>query len=153
MTTVACNREYMASDSLLLAPGDPKSQGKKIWEYRGCLIGVAGDYTQCRQFLKWYMTSSHKKKAKRVPEDMEEVSALILTKTGRIFAYSGTIEPYEVLDPFMAIGSGASCAMGAMFMSADPTLAVKIASCVDPGTGGKVKTLTIKKRGQDNGRP
>lgn len=45
--------------------------------------------------------------------------------------------------PFMAIGSGAQGAMVALHLGLSPREAVRIASRVDPNSGGRVRSLSL----------
>jgi len=53
------------------------------------------------------------------------------------------MQPQQVFDDFLAIGSGAAYAIGAMEQGATPAEAVFIASRHDGNTGGPIKTYTF----------
>lgn len=142
MTTIACNRDEMAGDTLLHA--DTVSHATKVFRHKGACVGVSGEYVSCIEFVRWWKSG-----AEGEPPDMQEVDALVLTKDGRILCYNHHHAFFKVDDKFTAIGSGAAAALGAMHMGATPKEAIKVASKVDSYTGGKV---TIRRRGKDNGR-
>lgn len=139
MTTVVCNRDMMASDSQLT--GTHKAAAKKMWKFKDGIVGIAGEYAACVQFVRWLQDPEETDE----PE-MENVDAMVLTKDGRIFHYNGSLLPFEVEDEFSAIGSGTQAAMAAMYMGACPERAIEIACAVDPGTGGRVQVHKITKR-------
>jgi ATP-dependent protease HslVU (ClpYQ) peptidase subunit len=143
MTTVVCTREEMASDSLL--SGDYRATAKKIWKVKGSIVGIAGTYRDCVQFVKWL-----KGELDECP-DMEEVDAIVVTQSGKILHYNGSADPFEVNDDFSAIGSGAQAAMAAMHMGASVERAIEIAVLVDGGSGGKTQYHKITKRKRRNG--
>lgn len=137
MTTIACDRNLMAGDTLLVS--DVKANATKVFKHRGAVVGVAGGYAHCMEFVKWW-----KDGAKGDPPDMEEVDAIVLTKDGRILCFNHHHAFFEISDDFTAIGSGAAAALGAMHAGASPRTAIKIASRVDMYTGNKP---TIRRRG------
>jgi len=138
MTTVVCTRDAMASDSQL--SGDYRASAKKVWKVDGNIVGIAGQYAPCVQFVRWL-----KGELEEEP-DMDNVDAMVVTKDGRILHYNGTIDPFEVDDEFSAIGSGAQAALAAMHLGAGLERAIEVASLVDVGTGGKVQLHTISRR-------
>jgi len=138
MTTIVCNTQYMAGDTLLTS--DIKCHAQKVFKHKGNCVGSAGSYTECIVFVNWW-----KKGAKSDPPDMKDVEALILTSDGRILCFDQHESFFELKDDFAAIGSGAQAALGAMHMGASPEQAVNIAGKVDPGTGNKT---TVRRRGK-----
>jgi len=142
MTTIACDRKLMAGDTLLCA--DTKANATKVFKHKGAVVGVAGTYVHCMEFVKWWRDG-----AQGDTPDMEEVDAIVLTKDGRILCFNHHHAFFEITDSFTAIGSGAAAALGAMHAGADPAAAIKIASKVDMFTGGKP---TIRRRGTRDGR-
>ena len=138
MTTVACNRDYIAADSLIV--GDHMGHGRKVFKVKGNCIGIAGTYVASMNFVRWY-----KRKDKDSPPDgIEDVNALVLTPSGSIRVYEGTVDYYEVEDDFCAIGSGAGAALAAMHLGCNPVKAIETATKVDAYTGGKIH---IRRRG------
>jgi ATP-dependent protease HslVU (ClpYQ) peptidase subunit len=68
----------------------------------------------------------------------------IFHRDGRIFSIETDgmwFEPAHV--PFMALGSGAKAALGALHMGADAVRAVEVASLIDAFSGGPVVTLRV----------
>lgn len=60
------------------------------------------------------------------------------------FSCGGTeLVATPVLDPFIAIGSGALAAMAAMAMGAKIKRAIQVASQFDPATGPDVQTMSL----------
>lgn len=145
MTTVACNRHTMACDSYL-TDGNTIQSVRKVFKRKGHLVGIAGDYAECMEFVRWWLKGKHER---GYTGTMEEVEVLILTSSGKILHYSGCSNPFELDDQFAAIGSGATAAMGALHVGATPAQAVTAASKVDVNTGGKI---SIRRRGKNDGR-
>lgn len=130
MTTIVCNREEMAGDTLIVS--DTKATATKVFKHKGSCIGVAGSYIECLEFVRWW-----KGGAKGEPPEVSEVDALVLTKDGRILMFNQHHAFFELEDPYAAIGSGGAAALGAMHAGATPSQAIKIAGEIDPCTGGK----------------
>lgn len=140
MTTVVCNRHEMACDSYL-TDGHTIQSVRKVFRRKGHVVGIAGDYAACMDFVTWWLRGG----GAEYDGEMGEVEVLILTKAGKILHYSSCSKPFELRDDFAAIGSGSAAAMGALHMGATPAQAVLAASKVDVNTGGKI---SIRRRGK-----
>ena len=140
MTTVVCNTHEMACDSYL-TDGNTIQSVRKVFRKKGHVVGIAGDYAACMEFISWWLRGG----GEEYNGTMDEVDVLILTTKGKILHYSSCSKPFELTDPFAAIGSGSAAAMGAMHMGATPAQAVLAASKVDVNTGGKI---SIRRRGK-----
>lgn len=138
MTTVAANRKMMAADSQATG-GDGSRMGcVKLHKIGKLIVGFCGSLSDGHRFID----------AMKAGEDVdggldESFGALILSSSG-LWYYENSLHPIKVVDKFIAIGSGASAAMGAMHMGADPKKAVKIAAKCDSYTGGRVRCLEVK---------
>lgn len=134
MTTIACNNKTMAGDSAVDDDGC-KSLVTKIYKVDKHIIGFAGSLTEGLKFVHWY-----KDKRKDKPS-LTDTEALVLRDDGKI-EYWDEAMFYMILDvPFIAIGSGKSCAQGAMYAGATPEEAVNISCEVDQATGYPVTVL------------
>lgn len=142
MTTIVCNRDEMAGDTLICS--DTKATATKVFRHKGNCIGVAGSYIDCLEFVRWWKSG-----AKDEPPETQEVDALVLTKDGRILMFNQHHMFFELEDEFAAIGSGGAAALGAMHAGATPRQAIQIAGLVDPATGGKP---TVRRRGKKNAK-
>lgn len=141
MTTIVATRDMIAGDTKL--SGDINSHATKVFKHRGAVVGIAGTYAFCMDFVKWWKAGAD---SDNVP-DMEEVDAIVLTTDGRLLCFNHHNTFFEINDDFTAIGSGAAAALGALHAGATPQQAIKIAGKIDPGTGGKP---TIRRRGKKN---
>lgn len=139
MTTIVCDTQCMAGDTLLLS--DTVCNAPKVFKHKGNCIGIAGTYVDCMRFVKWWRAGAEG----NVPK-MTNVDALVLTRDGRILCFDQDESFFEINDPFAAIGSGAQAALGAMHMGATPQKAVRVASKVDPATGGRTTIRHIRRR-------
>ena len=144
MTTIVCNREVMAADSR--ASDDAiKFPVTKIHRVGALLVGFAGDLAMCTQLisvLKRTEPSNLMKAFRLMDLGDKNVCLLILAPTG-IWVYEGEGDPYQVKHKFMAIGSGAQAALAAMQCGCSPQEAVRVAKSVDPGTGGRIRSMRL----------
>lgn len=137
MTTIACNRQEMAADSLAVTD-NRKCRVRKLFRGRGAIIGVSGSAEHAVMFVHWYHNGADLNDR---PRDLD-IGALVLDKNG-VFRYEGNCYPYEVLDEFAAVGSGADAGLAAMIMGATPERAVTVACEVDLHTGPPVVVATL----------
>lgn len=137
MTTIACNKDTMAGDSRC-ADASSMCNVTKIFRIGEKLVGVAGAYANCMEFIKWMRGGMD---ADMVP-DMDNVYALVLSSRG-IAQYDGHPTPFYVRDKFAAVGSGCQAALAAMICGKTPSEAVRVAAKVDSHTGGRVTTKSL----------
>lgn len=127
----------MVSESKVTA-GAVWFPARKIVKHKGELIGCAGEAHQEEAWLAWY-TGGRKGK----PPPDEELSILILRKTGLIYIDTASTE-IPVTREFHAIGSGAPAALGALLAGKTAEEAVAIAILVDPQSGGDIQVFNLK---------
>lgn len=129
----------MASDSMLSGDCGPSYSAVKIYRLKDALLGVAGVFASCVEFVNWLKAGGDREK---LPE-MEGVCALKLTPKG-IWFYDECATPYAVRDKFAALGSGEQAALAALHLGLSPKDAVKVAAKVDCGTGGRIVVKPLK---------
>lgn len=140
MTTIAANREGMASDSWV-GDGNPAS---KIIRGSGILIGVAGDLYYGTLLARWVvegergMAPPWDESYKMDDDDKaSDTTILILRKSG-LFTMDGRCIVIQCTRDFAAIGSGSEAALGAMVLGHSPQEAVEAAVQVDASSKGPV---------------
>lgn len=141
MTTIVCDTESMASDSMC-SDELTKCSVVKIYRIRGQLIGIAGVYAHCMTFIEYLKAGDEEADH----PDMDGVFAIVLTNKGAIWMYDGHPTAYQVKDGFAAIGSGSQAALAAMHCGLSPKCAVRIAAKIDPRTGGRIVEKRIQSR-------
>lgn len=124
----------MAGDSAI-DWGGVRDSAQKVFRVGGDVLGFAGSQTEGMRFVEWYANKSGDAPA------LDSAEVIILKHNGCIEYWDSSLTPTRVKKKFTAIGSGASCALGAMHAGATPEQAVKIACKVDTSTGGPVKCL------------
>ena len=147
MTTIAYRDGVMAADKLAVRQ-DIKISSCKVHYFDGGLIGFAGNFMDCLHFMDWFADKNAEKEPLSFTTyegaaDAPDVSAIIAYKDGRVEYWTHHCQPIPIIDPFIAIGSGAMAAMAAMHMGADALEAIRIASLVDNGTGPTVDMVCL----------
>src|ERR1700723_102109 len=104
----------------------------------GRLVAISGNYNYWTKFLTWLLDP-----IKDQPDLKEEATAIVITPNGEVRRYEQT--SYHVVDaPFVALGSGAPPALGALHAGATALEAVRIAGLVDPYTGTDIESLRLQ---------
>lgn len=139
MTTILADYRLgvMVSDSNA-SDEDRVWSERKVYRWRGSLIGFAGEVSKEVEFLKWF------KKGGKAP-NLSGVFALVLSGDG-LFFYEGNTTAQKIERGIEAIGSGAKAAMCAYEALAftDPVLAVRIVCKHDSGSRPPVRTYRLK---------
>ena len=129
MTTIIACKNAMIAD-LQVTRGNTKGKTiPKIMKVDGALIGMAGNLDAILAVRQWFENG----RQGEFPKD-ENINGIIVDKNG-IWEFFGNGIPYKYPGKFIAIGSGADFALGAMEAGADMVKALKIASKLDTGTG------------------
>lgn len=141
MTTIAYRAGVIASDTLVSDDGSHVGQTRKIRRFReGCLTGAAGDMAVCQAFLNWIPKQLDFMKSRFELHSDENFGAFVFDPMiGHIIRFSGHGRPLMVSAEFVALGSGADFAMGAMAHGATAVEAVRAAMHLDPWTGGNIE--------------
>lgn len=101
---------------------------------------MCGEYIAAMRFVEWLQDGQ----VERAPA-MAAVEALLLNDAG-IWHYYYSPVCTRVENKEFAIGSGAGEARAAMAAGAPPKLAVAITATIDPSTGGRVRTMSLRQR-------
>jgi len=120
----------MYSDSMVSAD-ETFYRSRKIYRYKGELIGVSGNCDSIEKFLRWYR-GSRAKQLELMSDD--KFDAVVVNRRG-IFMYPGCTLPDPVIDEYHFAGSGAPAARAAMLAGASPRQAIEIACQVMNGCG------------------
>jgi ATP-dependent protease HslVU (ClpYQ) peptidase subunit len=112
-------------------------------------LGSGHLYTiaQCKHWAEQHFVEDARPDFSYYLEDPEDrgFSCLWISADGdTIILLDGEMGPTEVIDDFVAIGSGAAYALGAMEAGADVVRAVEIACERDPSTSAPIHTHTFE---------
>lgn len=147
MTTVAVRDRIMAVDTQWWASGRRYGFGRKLGRSKdGWWAAGTGEAAVINAFIEW-MKNKRLDGLQRPWAGLPETSAwdhsgmILLAPDGRTFFYEG-FAPVEMTAPFMADGSGAPVALGAMEAGATAIQALMIAGKHDPATGGNIEYVS-----------
>jgi ATP-dependent protease HslVU (ClpYQ) peptidase subunit len=137
VTSIAWDGSTLAADSQITV-GSTKYQGTKIFRLSdGSLFGGAGDGSTVNR-ARDYLDGKRKTRPK-----MDGAVFIRIMPDKEIRLYAGTWD-YEVLsDRFVAVGSGADFALGAMECGKGAVQAIEIACRRDAASGLPVESLSL----------
>jgi hypothetical protein len=146
MTTIAVTKNQIACDLQIYHASGYKFKTKtKIYEFqisavypKPFCIGYAGNVDGLVPVLDWLADPTTK------PPRVSSSEFVVLTSDHKIFTFANPSQWFAVDQPFYAIGSGATFALGAMGSGATALDAVKAASKFDPMTGMGFKHIDYK---------
>lgn len=139
MTTLVATRQGVYSDSRC-SFGPSLFHSKKLFQIEGSVYAISGDIPDCLKFLEWVV----EKDTNDTPEFSKEDSFDVLEVSPEgIFLWDGALCRMEVLDPFIAAGSGHMAAMAALHLGSSPEVAIETACKVDPASGGPLQVLHL----------
>ena len=129
MTTLIATKHAMIAD-LQATRGNTKGKTiPKIMKVDGALLGMAGNLDAILAVRQWFENG----RQGDFPKD-DNINGIIVNKEG-IWEFFGNGIPYKYPGKYIAIGSGADFAMGAMEAGADMVTALKIAMKLDTHSG------------------
>jgi hypothetical protein len=141
MTTIIATPTAIYSDSNVV-DSNAVFKAQKIFRFRNRLVGCAGDADMCLAFQEGMRLGRKPKIPPKTDEEERNFNALVVDKKG-IWHFDSTFSGDLVLEPFMAVGTGADAARGAMMHGASPEQAVEIACRIDSNSRGPVQVLTL----------
>lgn len=153
MTTIAYHRatKTIAADTQNTDESGSKWRVKKIETLPdgSVFLGSGHLYTiaQCKHWAEANFAEEARPDFSYYLEDTDErgFSCLWISEDGdTVILLDGELGPTEVIDDFVAIGSGAAYALGAMEAGADVVRAVEIACERDPSTSAPIHTHTFE---------
>lgn len=141
MTTIAFKAGVVVADSQCTSSGGSVCRVRKLIRIPGVgVFGGAGDFIAVMALRDWAASGFEGKR----PAKTGEAECLLAKVDGTVWYLSGTGVPFEILDEFTAIGSGAGFAEGAMAYGASALDAVRIAADRDSGTSGPFQQMRVK---------
>lgn len=142
MTCVAYRDLILAADTLSCSKyGSNPVFISKIFCFKGALYGCSGDVTEATVFRDWIENDC----APPAPVIAESMDILRISPAGKISWSTGKHARFTEIDaPYLAIGSGADHAMGAMWKGADAVEAVECAKQLNRWCGGDTQVLLTR---------
>lgn len=137
MTTIAWDGKVLAADKRMVHAG-LYATVTKIRRIGGLLVAAAGDFDSAQEMFAWI-------EAGRVPADFPSIQkesdryvGILIIEGGKVFKYERSAIPFEIEEPYFAIGSGRDFALAAMACGRTAVEAVEVAALFDVGTGNGV---------------
>lgn len=141
MTTIAVKAGIVVADSQCTGGNGSKCRVRKLSRIPGVgVFGGAGDFLAVQALREWACNGFEGKR----PPKTSEAECLLAKEDGSLWYLSSSGRPFEILDKFTAIGSGAGYAEGAMAHGANALAAVRIAAERDSGTSGPFQQMRVK---------
>lgn len=150
MTTIAYRAGIVAADSQETWGDGRTNDCQKLFRMdNGTIIATAGDSYTGLIFVDWFKDGARKDSIPDLTNiDIDEdFECLVLENTENIYIINRFFQKYyvEMPEKFYAVGWGATYAVAAMHMSASAKRAVEVAAKYDAYTGGKIKTMKVKR--------
>lgn len=140
MTTIAYKDGILAADSAVTYSGTYQGSTRKIFASKqGGLVAACGDLTALAVVKRW-VEEKHCKGD--IPETSAEYSALWVKPNGEVYVVEHR-EAVKIDAPFIANGSGADIATGAMAFGATADQAVHIAACFDTSSAAPIQIAKL----------
>lgn len=137
MTTCAWDGKSLAADSRGTSAGCPFINTKAYRLKDGRLYAGSGDAQDCTAVRLWLESGGEKPTVK-------DFVAMVIGADGSIWRYEDKLVPFQINQPFHAIGSGRDYALAAMHMGKTAREAVELACVYDVYTGPPITELVIQ---------
>lgn len=144
MTTVAYFDGVLAADRLCCSSNRREGYVRKIARRRsdGSLIAAAGGLAVASSYIDWFLNGEVGKPPSLGTSDADDAE-LIVVRPGRKVWFYDRNGRYQIKSKFLAMGSGADFALGALEAGASARDAVKIAIRRDTYSGGGVNAYSM----------
>lgn len=136
MTTCAWDGKTLAADTRGTVGGFPFTKTKAYRLKDGRLYAGSGDAEDCAAVRIWLETGGEKPK-------VENFVGMVIGADGSIWRYEDKLVPFQINQPFHAIGSGRDYAIAAMHMGKSAIEAVELACLYDVYTGAPITELSL----------
>lgn len=143
MTIIAYDGKTVASDRQMTDNG-LKSAAQKIFKLEdGTVIAVVGDFALSLAMKDWYIAGRPEGKCPCNHDKNNYGSIVVFKPDGTIEEYENYETPVQIIDPFMAWGSGRNYAMTALALGKSAEEAVKLACQFDVFCGMGFDSLPV----------
>ena len=143
MTCLVWDRVTFAFDSQVSSSQRKWFISDKAILHNDCIIATTGCLASGIMLRNWYQCGADPDKFPTIAES-DSATLIVINQYG-ILEFDGYCIPREYsLKELNAWGSGSMYALGAMDQGATALEALRIAMKRDPGTGGKIRTLTLE---------
>jgi len=149
LTTIACNKESLATDLQLTTNVGVKlktaskalileeEKASKLFDCREAVVAFSGSVNEWGKFIEWASDISQK-----LPR-FSDIEFLMLTNRKQIYVSRNFKNWLQIQNKHHSIGTGSQFALGALEAGKSPEEAIKIASKHDIYTGMGVQVWTL----------
>jgi len=151
MTTIAYKDGVVAADSR--ETWDSEAGGasyhkcaklfRKKLKNRDVVIATAGATYSGMVFVDWYGSDTPAPDHLTMIEDSDKDFDALILDSGKLYQVNHMCRPVEIVDGFIAIGSGRKSALAAMHCGKSAEEAVRIACLIDPYSAPPVYTARM----------
>lgn len=143
MTTVVYKDGVIAADTLICEGDQFYGERSKIFDLENHVVGVAGASLLYDEFLLFVQGKEFNREVFKT-NDLNFKGIVIDKKTRKVLCYEKELVcDGDIKTDFIAIGSGAAIAKGALLMGANAKQAVECAAKIDRFTGGRIEAIII----------
>ena len=151
MTTIAYKDGVIASDSRATWDDWAVSRCVKLYRAKSksdpvkgdVIVGTAGHSSAALLFLDWLEVGGEPRLHDRGVNETTEFECLIMHKSG-VWVGDRLCRLERLEEEFWAAGSGRHAALGAMWAGKSAIDAVRIATRIDPFSGGRVVSMSLE---------
>jgi hypothetical protein len=136
MTTIAWDGNVLAGDTMTVNGSFCREVTKIFKIDKDSYFGGAGYHEDCLRAVIWLRNPEGEK-----PELDQDTFMGILVQKGKAFRLESNLIEMPIKESAHAVGSGADCAIVAMYLGKSAIEAVKIAAIFDVNTGSKVTSM------------
>ena len=144
MTIIAWDGKTLAADKRAVSANRPVVT-TKIFRVRDDLVGFSGEAALGLAMVEWYRQGAE---PCNLPEfqkaDADSVGFVVVKADGRVFRFERSAYPFQILEPFFAMGSGRDYALAAMHLNRTAVEAVELACLFDVNCGNGFDTLMLE---------
>lgn len=145
MTTIVYKDGILATDSLITHKDQIFGYRDKIGETDECVYALCGTSSAAKEFGKMVKGEEFDKELFTNEYHKGFYGIVINKKTGEVSDYDNCLIPNQnpTFGNFIALGSGADIAKGAMLMGASAVEAIECAIKIDLYSGGKINAVKV----------
>jgi 20S proteasome alpha/beta subunit len=116
----------------------------KIFRVNDALVGVTGDFARGLELVEWFKAGAVPSALPAFQRSNDDYVPMLVVRHSGVFLYEQALIPFEVEEPFFAIGSGRDCALTALHLGYSAREAVRITCELRTCCGNGIDTLELE---------
>lgn len=145
MTIIAWDGITLAADKLGDSGGLRRTTTKIRRLPNGELFGSCGSASGGAHMFEWISRGANPEDVPAIQLTEEYQGVIVIRLNGNPIIYAKGAYPFEMEDPFYALGSGRDFAIAAMYLGCDAKKAVEIACLFEVNCGNGIDVLDFHK--------